>query len=149
MQDTPLHILLADDDHDDCSLFVEALTELPLLTKVDMVYDGYQLMTYLYRNWQHLPQLLFLDLNMPCKNGFECLMEIKRDNYLKLMPVIIFSTSSDETMINTLYQAGAQHYICKPGNFQQLKELIQQAIHFSTQESFLPRTRENFVLVPY
>ncbi len=146
MQSTPLNILLADDDEDDCLLFLDALQELSLPSSLHTVHDGYELMQYLYKNWKDLPQILFLDLNMPCKNGFECLMEIKRDNHLKLMPVIIFSTSNDETMINTLFQNGAQHYIRKPGDFKQLKELVKIALDRTFEKTFIPRTRENFVL---
>jgi CheY-like chemotaxis protein len=141
-----VHLLLADDDEDDCMLFQTALEELSVSAKLDTVSDGYQLMQYLYKNWQELPQILFLDLNMPCKNGFECLIEMKRDKHLKLMPVVIFSTSYDQTMVDGLFQNGAHHYIRKPEAFETLKNLIRQAIIFTLEEE-LPRSRENFVIL--
>ena len=78
-----LQILLADDDKDDRFLFREALSELPLFTNLETVHDGEQLMNYLNEHSDSLPHVLFLDLNMPRINGFECLSEIKHDEKLK------------------------------------------------------------------
>jgi DNA-binding response OmpR family regulator len=64
-----------------------------------------------------LPVLIFLDLNMPLKNGFDCLKEIKKDDKLKSLPVIIYSTSGEEEVIKLVYKAGALFYIQKPDNF--------------------------------
>jgi CheY-like chemotaxis protein len=72
-----LRVLLADDDADDCLFFKEALEELPLSTSLTIVNDGDQLMKWLLKNTSRLPHVLFLDLNMPRKNGFECLTEIR------------------------------------------------------------------------
>ncbi|MBK5284952.1 MAG: response regulator [Bacteroidia bacterium] len=134
-----LNILLADDDKDDCLLFKEALEELPLSMHLTIVHDGDQLMKLLTREVvaqyvTPLPDVLFLDLNMPRKNGFECLCEIKQNENLKALPVIMFSTSypRDKTyegeMINTLLKIGAQDYIRKPNDFTQFKQVIHQAL---------------------
>ncbi len=72
-----LNLLLADDDTDDCFFFKEALEELPVSAKFTFVNDGVQLMQLLIVNDTSLADALFLDLNMPRKNGFECLSEIK------------------------------------------------------------------------
>ena len=77
MEKGPLHILLADDDESDRLLFTEAFAELKLKTIVHTVNDGIQLMEWLNRENKRLPHLIFLDLNMPRKNGLECLIEIK------------------------------------------------------------------------
>lgn len=90
---TPLNILLADDDKDDRFLFQKALKALPVITNLTTVYNGVQLMKYLSENSEHLPDVLFLDINMPCKNGFECLLEKKEFGMLKDLPVVMFSTS--------------------------------------------------------
>ena len=87
----PIHIVLADDDNDDCLLFEEALNELLLPNQLTVVNDGEQLMLYLHENTTQLPGVLFLDLNIPRKNGIECLAEIKEDPELKNLPVVIFS----------------------------------------------------------
>lgn len=123
-----INILLADDDKDDCLIFKEALEELELSTQLTTVYDGEQLMQLLSKNSGELFDVLFLDLNMPRKNGFECLEELKRSEQLKSLPVIIFSTSYDQSIADQLYKNGAQHYICKPTDFSKLKKVVHQAI---------------------
>lgn len=132
-----ISILLADDDKDDCLLFKEALEELHLQTTLTTTYDGDQLMQILTKKTDKLFHVLFLDLNMPRKNGFVCLKEIKQDKILKQLPVIIFSTSYDEHIANLLYKDGAAHYICKPAHFSELKKVIQQALTMITQEDTL------------
>lgn len=133
----PFNILLADDDIDDRFFFSKALKEIPLLTHLTVVHDGEELMNYLEKNLNNIPDILFLDLSMPRKTGFECLYEIKDNEKLKDIPVVMFSTSfpSDNTyeqgMIETLKKIGAQDYIRKPGDFTLLKELIHNII---TQE---------------
>src|SRR5690242_15966137 len=122
------HILLADDDKEDSLLFQEILDELPLSTHLTTVFNGEQLMQLLSDTKEQLPDVLFLDLNMPRKNGFDCLTEIKSSEKLKLLSVIIFSTSYDPEIVNLLYKNGAQYYIRKPNSFGQLKKVIHQAL---------------------
>lgn len=127
----PIQILLADDDKDDCFLFREALSEIPVASQLETVHDGEQLMNYLNEHVEQLPDVLFLDLNMPRKNGFECLSEIKFNDQLKNLPVIMFSTSYprdmhyEQDIMKLLYKIGAMDYIRKPENFNQLKQVIQ------------------------
>ncbi|MES2688851.1 MAG: response regulator [Bacteroidota bacterium] len=134
MNSTQLKILLADDDKDDCGFFHDALQQLPIETTLTTVSDGEQLMNYLAENKEKLPAVLFLDLNMPRKNGFECLSEIKQDEKLKDLPVVIFSTSDSRDKINSLFKSGAQVYIRKPGDFEQLKEVIHHALPIATEK---------------
>ncbi|HTE30014.1 MAG TPA: response regulator [Chryseolinea sp.] len=145
----PFHrILLADDDNDDCLLFTDALNDLPLATNLTTVRHGEDLMLHLYAK-NELPDLLFLDLNMPRKNGFECLTEIKRNEKLKTIPVIIFSTSYAPEIVNLLYKNGAQHYVCKPNSFEQLVEIIHRAITLTLQKNHVTQIPiEEFVLSP-
>lgn len=121
-------ILLADDDEDDCLLFKEALDELCLGTQLTTVPDGEQLMQLLAKKTTQLPHVLFLDLNMPRKNGQECLAQIKRDPKLKHLTVIIFSTAFDALMADRLYKDGATNCIRKPPDFGQLKQVIRQVV---------------------
>jgi CheY-like chemotaxis protein len=126
----PLNILLADDDIDDRFFFIKALKEIPLSTNLTTVHDGEELMHYLEKNQKSLPNILFLDLSMPRKTGFECLYDIKDNEKLKDIPVVMFSTSCpsnnnyEQGMIETLKKIGAQDYIRKPGDFALLKEAI-------------------------
>lgn len=141
------NILLADDDKDDCLLFEDALEELPLAAQLKCVYNGEQLMQLLNRQGEQLPDMLFLDLNMPRKNGIECLAEIKHNPHLQHLPVIIYSTSSQQGIINLLYKNGAQLYICKPSSFSELKDLIRNAISLTREAAFTQLPREKFVLL--
>ncbi len=138
-------ILLADDDKDDCLLFKDALDELPVHTQLTTVFNSEQLMQLLNKDDQ-IHNLLFLDLNMPRKNGFDCLAEIRRNEKLDHLFVITISTSFEQEMVTLLYKNGAQHYIRKPNDFSQLKHLIQTAITLSEKNSPAPMLKENFVL---
>jgi CheY-like chemotaxis protein len=145
MNEKELMILLADDDTDDCLLFKDALAELPVHTQLTTVYNGEQLMQLLNKDGQ-APDILFLDLNMPRKNGFDCLVEIRQNGKLDELAVITISTSYQEDMVKQLYKNGAQHYIHKPNNFSELKNLIQNAITLSSKKIPARTLQENFVL---
>ena len=132
----PLNILLADDDMDDCNFFKQALEALPISTHLKTVTDGEQLMTYLFDHVDTLPDVLFLDLNMHRKNGFECLTEIKDDRQLQHIPIVIFSTSFPKIIIDKAFKLGANVYIRKPGDFAQLKQVIHNALPIATDKSF-------------
>ena len=141
-----LNILLADDDTDDCIFFKEALEDMKKSIQLTTVHDGEQLMHLLINNENELPHVLFLDLNMPRKNGFECLLEIKLNEKLKQLPVIIFSTSFEQDVVNQLYLNGALYFIRKPSEFTQFKKIIQQTIELISRENIIHPTRENFVI---
>ncbi|KAF2078995.1 response regulator [Flavobacterium sharifuzzamanii] len=142
------YLLLADDDEDDCLFFKEALDEITISADFSTVHDGVQLMDYLQTNILNLPDVLFLDLNMPRKNGLECLDEIKRDDKLKNLPIIIFSTSLDSEIVNNLYLKGASYYIRKPGEFSKLKSVIEKALTIASENNFKQPERANFILQP-
>lgn len=134
-----LHILLADDDESDRFLFIEAFEELNLKTQVYTVNDGVQLLEYLSQKEGPLPNILFLDLNMPRKNGLECLREIKSNEQLKGISVVIYSTSASEKDLEETFLYGAHVYIKKPNNFIALKQVLNKALKIISlyrQESF-------------
>ena len=146
MDTKKLELLLADDDEDDCLFFKQALSELPLATSLTTVYDGEQLMQLLTKQPISLPGVLFLDLNMPRKNGFECLIEIKQNETLHSLPVIILSTNFEQEMVNRLYRNGAHYCIRKPAEFARLKQLIKHALTLVTKTNGLPPTIDDFIL---
>ena len=146
MGTTPIQLLLADDDKDDCSLFQDALDELPLDARLTTVHNGEQLMQLLSTEQEQLPHVLFLDLNMPRKNGFECLSEIKLNKNLQQLPVIIFSTSFDYDIVNQLYNNGANYYIRKPADFRHLKKVIYQAVTLAADKDAPQPAKEKFIL---
>ena len=122
-QDTSLEILYADDDKDDRIFFKKALDGISIATTLKTFSDGQQLMDYLYQNTEQLPYALFLDINMPRKNGCECLMEIKSNEQLKKIPVILCSTSMGDDYADTLYKNGGHYYLHKC-DFAELKKSI-------------------------
>ncbi|MEJ7644169.1 MAG: response regulator [Chryseolinea sp.] len=128
MNNTNESIFLADDDEDDCVLFQSALREVGNGIELIISYDGKELMETLDKRVPPPPHVIFLDLNMPRKNGMECLQEIRQTAKFKDIPVIIFSTSSQENSIYEAYANGASHYITKPGTFTLLKKIIQKVL---------------------
>jgi CheY-like chemotaxis protein len=128
MENGPLKILLADDDESDRLLFKEAFGELKIKTVVHTVNNGMQLMEYLTKKDAALPHLVFLDLNMPRKNGLECLKEIRSIEKFKEIPIAIYSTSASKNDIEETFRNGANVYIKKPSDFNILKQLLEKVV---------------------
>lgn len=106
-------IMLADDDEDDRMIFKQALNEVHPHAELLTAVDGEVLMTALADNANPLPQLIFLDLNMPCKSGMECLQEIRANSMYNAIPVIIYSTSANVFDKEKAKSLGANLYIQK------------------------------------
>ncbi|MBK8788284.1 MAG: response regulator [Chitinophagaceae bacterium] len=129
-----INILLADDDMDDRFFFDKALKEIPMASQLITVNNGEQLMEHLTTHTGPLPDILFLDLSMPRKTGFECLSEIKENEKLKGITVIMLTTSFtrgldlEDNSRKTLIRMGATDYIRKPVAFDELKQIIKQAL---------------------
>jgi CheY-like chemotaxis protein len=148
----PLHILLADDDEDDRFFFDLVLKGLAIETRLSTVEDGESLMNYLSENSNQLPDVLFLDLNMPRKNGSECLVEIKHNEKLKDLPVIIYSTSLHEDVADLLYKNGAHYYVRKT-DMVELQKVLQYVLTLMIENraaikagKFERPGRKNFIL---
>ncbi|SHL21313.1 CheY chemotaxis protein or a CheY-like REC (receiver) domain [Chitinophaga jiangningensis] len=147
MRSPKIQIILADDDQDDCLLIEDALTELPLDFQLMIVHDGDSLINRLHAlHDSELPDVLYLDLNMPRKGGLECLHEIKASDKLKSLPVVICSTSMEEEIADTVYKQGACFYIKKPTDFTHLKEVLHLSINYIRNHAWERPLRENFVL---
>ncbi len=137
MSSKQLNILLADDDQDDCVFFESALKELLPSAHLKIVNDGEKLMNYLTEKEYNTDStdVLFLDINMPRKNGIECLSEMKQNAKLKNIPVVVFSTSNSWDTINMLFKSGANVYIHKPSDFAQLKQVIHHALPIAKEKT--------------
>lgn len=140
-----LKILLADDDKDDRFFFDKAIKELDIPTELITVEDGEQLMSYLSENSENLPDVLFLDLNMPRKKGSECLSEINLNPKLKDLPVIIYSTSLHEDVADQLYRNGAFYYVQKT-DLSELEKILLQVLTRIAEKKFTRPPREGFIL---
>jgi CheY-like chemotaxis protein len=141
-----LNIYLADDDEADCLLFKEALAELPVKVNLTVVNDGQQLIELLTQEVNKLPDVLFLDLNMPRKNGFASLGQIKRDERLLHLPVIVFSTANEQAKVKMVFRDAAHYYIRKPAKFIELKEVLYKAIKLIAEGNLELPKQENFMI---
>lgn len=141
-----IHIILADDDQDDRDFFSEAFSEIKIKTKVNLFNDGQQLMDYLVKPDAILPQILFLDLNMPIKSGIECLHEIKEIESLKDIAIAIYSTSASDEDIEETFVSGANIYIKKPNDFGTLKKVLSDVVTLNWQYQTSGLNKENFLL---
>ena len=146
MLQEPIQILLADDDDDDRLFFKEAFEEIKIKTHVRFVNDGVELMNHLNQNGNQLPHILFLDLNMPRKNGIECLLEIKRMNQLQNIAIAIYSTSSSDLDIEETFVKGANVYIKKPSDFATLKRILEKVIKVNWQYQTSGLNRANYLI---
>ena len=146
MNHDALHILLADDDEDDRLFFKDAIDEVKVKTIVTTVNDGVELMNYLNKPEIQLPNVVFLDLNMPRKGGMECLKEIRENNKLKDLSIAIYSTSASEEDIEETFVKGANIYIKKPNDFAELKRILGEVISLNWQYHTSGLNKENFLL---
>ncbi|MBT1707967.1 response regulator [Fulvivirgaceae bacterium PWU5] len=139
----PLHtIWLVDDDTDDCMLFEDAIAELGVALSIVCVADGADLLNKL-RQATRPPDLVFLDVNMPIKNGMDCLAEIKRDEQFIRLPVVMWSTSGQPDIVEKAYRLGARLFMKKPHNFNNLKSLLHGILQLDFQ---LHGSLEDFVV---
>jgi CheY-like chemotaxis protein len=139
-------IFLAEDDADDRMFFEDALKELSIPTNLTIAYDGAELMSKLETIMDPPPpDVIFLDLNMPRKNGFECLTEIKQTPKLKDIPVVIFSTTASDHVVDKTYQQGATYYICKPHSFSELVKVIDTVLKLEMWQKPQP-PKDKFVI---
>src|SRR5215213_11886977 len=126
----PMEILLVEDNEDDILLEQEALAEANLINLMHVVRDGEEALSYLRRKdkyqYAQRPGLILLDINMPRKNGFEVLHEMKADPALSHIPVIMLTTSESEADVVKSYAKGACSFITKPMNFDKFGEVIKQ-----------------------
>lgn len=124
----PLQILLVEDDPGDVELTRESLSDSKLAINISVAGDGVEAMAFLRKEGEYssavTPDLILLDLNMPRKDGREVLAEIKADDSLKMIPVVILTTSSAETDIVKSYDLGANCYVTKPVGFDQFTKVV-------------------------
>lgn len=120
-------ILLVDDDKDDQLFFIDAIKELEPTLECGIANNGAEALSHL-KKVPPPPSLIFLDLNMPMMNGFECLAQLKAINDYKEIPVIIFSTSNYKADMERTKSLGAEMFITKPSDFNVLKNKLQEIL---------------------
>lgn len=139
-----IHILLIEDNEGDIVLTIEALKEARLSNTIDVVRDGEQAMLYLKKEGPYAavitPDLILLDINLPKIDGKEVLANIKKDDALKIIPVVMLTTSDSEKDIFESYNNHANCYITKPVGFQSFIEVIHTLKDFWISIVQLPKT---------
>ncbi|MBB6462438.1 response regulator [Flammeovirga kamogawensis] len=145
LSDYPMTILYADDDPEDRMLTQEAFEESKLASNLIFVEDGEELMEYLNHKGKFSdkekypkPDLILLDLNMPKKDGRECLKEIKLDDSLKKIPVVVLTTSNDEEDVLKTYNLGVSSFITKPVTFDSMVDIVKSLNQYWFQIVRLP-----------
>lgn len=127
-------ILLADDDPDDRELFQEVISEINNSIAVKTVGNGIELMRVLTEAVHDLPGMIFLDLNMPGKGGIECLREIRKTSSLARIPIVIYTTSSNQRDIIQTHGLGANLYFPKPNNIKILISVLTQILSLDPEK---------------
>jgi two-component system, chemotaxis family, response regulator Rcp1 len=138
----PIEILLVEDSPSDAELTVEALKKGKVCNHLSLVEDGVQAMDFLRRQGLHAdsprPDLIMLDLNLPRKDGRQVLAELKSDDSLKTIPVVVLTTSHADQDVLRAYQLNANCYITKPVDFTQFLEVVTSISRFWLSVVTLP-----------
>lgn len=145
-QNSPINVLLVDDDGDDFLFFKKALDYQVFNTTFNRVANGDKLAELLNDGTMPMPDIIFMDVNMPGKNGYDCVIEMKESKTLDKIPIVMYSTCYQEFVADVLYNMGANFYIKKPVGFSEIKNVIQKALCFVTENKSYSPTRANFVL---
>jgi CheY-like chemotaxis protein len=124
-----MNFLLVDDDSDDIALFEEILAEVDSAVGFQSAKDGQEALNLLRGGNADIPDLIFLDLNMPRMGGKECLAHLKNDAELRDVPVIMYTTSSQSKDIEEAMMSGAVCFITKPSNVKELRHILSSIIH--------------------
>jgi len=122
-------VLLIDDDRDDADLFREALFEIDSAIIFEHYEDSKTAMKLLLEKQTDLPDVIFLDINMPIVSGWQCLIEFKKAEHLRHIPVIMFTTSSQTKEKQIAEEMGAQGFITKPNEYKTLKDFLTSVIN--------------------
>jgi CheY-like chemotaxis protein len=118
-------VIMADDDADDRMIFQEVVQEIAPSVKLNIVSDGQVLMSLL---GNYIPDLLFMDLDMPYKNGLQCIKEIRENPALTDLPIVVLSSTNRPHNIVTAYEVGAHLVIQKTGSYQEMKDAFSSVL---------------------
>lgn len=138
----PMHLLFVDDDSDESYLFNEAIEHAGLNVSLSKSKDGNDLLRFLELN--PTPDIIFIDLNMPYKDGLEALSEIRINHEFNKLPLVIYSTTSNALYIDECYAKGANMFVVKPETFDGIVEVVKTILQIDWTKYQRP-SREDFV----
>lgn len=138
-----IHVFIADDDPEDIDFFKLALQEIAEDVKLTVAKNGLELLDFLK---VVIPDIIFLDINMPAMNGLDCLAKIRKQQSLDMVPVIIYSTSASKADIYKSYILGANRFIKKPVYFDAIKKQLAQTLALNLKDLSHQSVMENYVV---
>ena len=141
-----MRIFIADDDVDDLELFQSAIRDIEPGVEIIAANDGYCLLENLHTKTPPLPDIIFLDINMPKFNGFECLQQIRQEPRLKHVPVVVLSTSDRKNDVDAMWEHGANCYIKKPNTYSAFKHVLKDIIDNPCPVH--ERKKDAFLIIP-
>lgn len=144
MNSSKIKILIANSDHDDAELWVTCLKEIIPNFDIIRATDGVQCLRYL--KTISSPDLVFLDLNLPLKNGIECLRDIRNEELLKDTPIIVYASSKNIRDIDAAYKFGARFYLVKPDTFGKFIKLLKSVFTLLGESVRKQLDKTNFVI---
>jgi CheY-like chemotaxis protein len=139
-----MHILMADDDKDDFFILKEAAEKAGETLQVSYAGNWLELWRFILKT---IPDILFLDINMPVKDGIECLQLLRKERKYDKVAILIYSTSVNKTDIDKAYQHGANYFIIKPNAIDDITNIIRKLISMSKESLLSVPPREEFVII--
>ena len=146
MTERTIHILLVDDNLNEHFFFKHALVQVSRPIKFEALEGGIELLDYFKDDQKPLPDILFLDINMPLKNGKECLSALRSDSRFDKVPVVMYSTSDAQRDIDETYALGADLYVRKPNGMEALRAMISSVIFLYDKNELKQADKERFLL---
>lgn len=142
---TVTHVLLADDDDEDYFFFSIAISEIPIKVLLTRAEDGEKLMQLLN---EKVPDILFLDLLMPCMKGHECLQSIRSDRRFDRLPIIVYTSMDDIANIEFCFRERSNLYAIKPTNVDDLKSILDRILTIDWKKILYFPIFSKFVIRP-
>jgi CheY-like chemotaxis protein len=139
-----MHILMADDDKDDFLILQEAAEKAGEKLQLSYAGNWLELWRFILKT---LPDILFLDINMPVKDGIECLQLLRKERKYDKVPILIYSTSISKADIDSAYRNGANYFIVKPSAIDDITKIIQKLISMGKEALISVPPREEFVIL--
>lgn len=139
------HVLIAEDDDDDYLIFSSVIEELKRAIQLSRVEDGIALIKFLEES---IPDILFLDILMPCKDGRQCIREIRANKRFDTLPVITYSSLKTSETIDFFYREGANFYVVKPSSFPELKGVLEKLLSIDWKKALYYPAKAQFLVNP-